>query len=231
MKQSASWIFGDIGRLFYPQLCAGCRNTLYEAEQGLCAACVAALPRTAFKRGSENPAARMFHGRVNFTEVHSFLYFHKAGITQRLLHQIKYRGGFALAYQMGQLFGHSVETRVLPDVLIPVPLHASRLRERGYNQSEALAQGMAVALHLEVNTNMITRTLAGRSQTKSGRLNRWNNVGTRFECRTALLSKELHIGLVDDVLTTGSTLESCARALEQVGYRNLSAFTLAYAEY
>ncbi|MBU6323873.1 MAG: ComF family protein [Bacteroidetes bacterium] len=231
MKQSASWIFGDIGRLFYPQLCAGCRSTLYEAEQGICAACVAALPRTAFKSGSENPAARMFHGRVKFMGVHSFLYFHKAGITQSLLHQIKYRGGVALAYQMGQLFGHTLEPRLLPDVLIPVPLHASRRRERGYNQSEALAQGMAAAWHLEVNTNIMSRTAASRSQTKSGRFNRWNNVGSRFECRNVVYPKEIHIGLVDDVLTTGSTLESCARALEQVGYRNLSAFTLAYAEY
>lgn len=231
MKQDASWIFSDIGRLFYPQLCAGCRNSLYEAEQGICAACVAALPKTIFKGGIENPAARMFHGRVNFIEVHSFLYFHKTGITQRLLHHIKYRGGIALAYQMGQLFGHTLETRELPDVLIPVPLHASRLRERGYNQSEALAQGMAAAWHLEVNTNILSRIAAGSSQTKSGRLNRWSNVGTRFTCRNPPYAKEIHIGLVDDVLTTGATLESCARVLEHAGYQNLSAFTLACAEY
>lgn len=231
MKRGTSWIFGDIGRLFYPQLCACCRNSLYEAEQGICTACVTTLPRTAFRCGIENPAARMFHGRVNFMEVHSFLYFHKAGITQRLLHQIKYRGGFTLAYQMGQLFGYTLETGVLPDVLLPVPLHASRLRERGYNQSEALAQGMAAALQLEVCTNMLSRSLAGRSQTKSGRFKRWSNVGSRFECRNVLYSTEIHIGLVDDVLTTGSTLESCARVLEHAGYRNLSAFTLAYTEY
>jgi predicted amidophosphoribosyltransferase len=122
-------------------------------------------------------------------------------------------------------------TKCSPELLIPVPLHASRLQQRGYNQSEAIARGMAAVLGKEVTTKLLIREGSGRGQTRASRLNRWSNVETKFNCLPADYAVNTHIGLIDDVLTTGATLEACHRALDKAGYRHISAFTLAYAEY
>lgn len=221
----------DVARLFYPELCAGCGEGLLEAETALCLACMGRLPRIGFGVNGVAAAARIFQGRVKFQAVYSYLYFHKSGLTQNLLHHIKYRDAASLAQRLGRQFGHALQGTALPDVLVPVPLHAARLRKRGYNQAELVARGMGTVLGLPVVSDLLWRRLAAQSQTKASRVLRWGNVSEGFACRSGILPRSLHIGLVDDVLTTGATLEACVLALSREGYTQFSACTLALAEY
>lgn len=221
----------DVARLFYPELCSGCGEGLLEAETALCLTCVSRLPRIDFGLHGVAAAARIFQGRVKFQGVYSYLYFHKSGLTQNLLHHIKYRDAASLAQRLGRQFGQALQGTALPDVLVPVPLHAARLRQRGYNQAALIARGMGSVLGLPVVSNLLWRKVAARSQTKASRVLRWGNVSEGFACRNVILDGNVHIGLVDDVLTTGATLESCVLALNRNGYTRFSAYTLALAEH
>lgn len=224
-------VLRDMARLFYPELCSGCGEGLLEAETSLCLACAGRLPRIGFGLNGVDAAARIFQGRVKFRAVYSYLYFHKSGLTQNLLHHIKYREAAMLAQLLGRQFGHALRGSALPDVLVPVPLHAARLRQRGYNQAELIARGMGSVLGLPVVTDLLWRKVAAQSQTKASRVLRWGNVSEGFACRSGILPCNLHIGLVDDVLTTGATLEACVLALSREGYAQFSGYTLALAEY
>jgi len=230
--EAKGWrMLSDVARLFYPVLCPGCGVDLLEAETYLCVSCMSSLPRTDFGALGSPAAARIFQGRVKFRSVYSYLYFRKNGLTQKLLHHIKYRGAERLANRLGMQFGAELEAYACPDILVPVPLHASRLRKRGYNQAEAIAKGMGSVLCLPVISDLLWRTGAAQSQTKASRILRWGNVSEGFLCRSGTMDRKVHIGLVDDVLTTGATLEACVLALRREGYEHFSAYTLALAEH
>ncbi|MBN2812805.1 MAG: ComF family protein [Bacteroidales bacterium] len=194
--------------------------------------CLATLPRTAFHHISDNEVARIFWGRIPLANATSFIYFSKNSEYKNLLHAIKYKGQYHAAIEMGRLFG--LELRDTPfataDLIHPVPLHKRKLKQRGYNQSEYFAQGLSAALNIPVHSSLVKRIAETPTQTRKARYERWENVKNAFTITNAEPLANKHVLLVDDVITTGATIEACAEALLSVSGLTLSVASLAYAK-
>ncbi len=201
-------------------------------EKVLCLSCLAALPRTAFHHISDNEVARIFWGRVPLANATSFIYFSKDSEYRNLLHAMKYKGQYNAAIEMGRLFG--LELRNTPfataDIIHPVPLHHRKLKKRGYNQSEYIARGLSAALNIPVHSSLVKRIAETPTQTRKARYERWENVRNAFKIIDADSLADKHVLLVDDVITTGATIEACAQALLSVSGLTLSVASLAYAK-
>ncbi|MBC7390997.1 MAG: ComF family protein [Opitutaceae bacterium] len=175
---------------------------------------------------------RKLAGRVKISSAYSFLKFNKSGMVQKILHEVKYNNNPDLGFFVGQQFGNYLikENIALPkDGLIPVPLHPQRQKERGYNQAEVIANGLAENSGLEVHTNLLSRIKESLTQTKKGRTARLDNMLECFALSTKTDLKGMHFGLVDDVITTGATLEACCLCLEKAGVGEISIFSIANA--
>lgn len=219
----------SLADLFYPRLCLGCCRNLHRHESHLCWQCLHRLPRTLYHQQADNPLERLFWGRTQVKAATSFLFFTKNGLTQNLLHQLKYSGQKEVGVRLGELVGAEIKNEARftdANAIIPVPLHPKKLQQRGYNQSALLAYGMSNRMKVPVEEKWLQRQLHTDSQTRKGRYERWENVSEAFVCAApqAVLGKTLL--LVDDVLTTGATLEACAKPLQQAGATILIA-TLA----
>jgi ComF family protein len=217
--------------LAFPHLCAGCGNSLSSAADLLCIRCIADLPLTGFHRHADNPVEKVFWGRLPLAGATAHCYFTRDSLMQTLMHEFKYRGhrelGFFLGRQMGQHIATSGRFRGV-DALVPLPLFASRERRRGYNQAFVLCQGMAEAMKIPVLKDAVRRSTSTETQTKKSRVERWRNMEGRFElCGEGLEGK--HLLLVDDVITTGATLEACGRELLTVKDLQLSVAALCYS--
>jgi len=225
-------LFDDLISLFYPRLCAGCNTPLVKGEEVLCLNCLADLPRTNFHLYTDNPVFQIFIGRVNITQATSFCYFDKGGHMQHLLHQLKYKGNRAVGHKMGMLFGHALnQTETFRDIdaIIPVPLHPKKERKRGYNQSTEICKGLSEAMNRPVITGNLVRNVHTASQTHKGRFERWENVSGIFNVKNGDLFSKKHLLLVDDVVTTGATLEACCQSLFKIPGVKVSIATLANA--
>ncbi|MDP1726114.1 MAG: phosphoribosyltransferase family protein [Bacteroidota bacterium] len=225
-------MFQSLLHLFYPNLCVTCNKSLVGAEKHICLGCRLKLPETNFHLEIENKVEKTFWGRIPVERAFAFLYFNKAGLTQQLLHQLKYKGNEELADFLGVIYGErllkTVENHKI-DAIVAVPLHSSKQRKRGYNQSLAFANGLAKTLKLENYSNVIVRKKATETQTKKTRLERWQNVNSIFEVLEPERLKNKHLLLVDDVITTGATLESCAKAIQYQSNCLVSIASIAYA--
>lgn len=234
--------------LLFPELCIGCKQVLVYQENHLCTICLYNLPKTNFHLDPNNLAAKQLMGRIPVSNISSFLYFSHGSIVQRIIHNIKYANGFTAAEWLGELYGQHLANSTafcneLSDplkkppifsdcqVIVAVPLHKRRLRSRGYNQSDYLAAGLSKSLGIEVSLNNLIRVVNNESQTKSTtRLERFENIEGVFQVNQPQLLENKHILLVDDVLTTGATLEACAIALLQVPNVKVSIATLAFVK-
>lgn len=220
--------------LFFPNACAGCNQPLSIGEEVLCIRCLSKLPLTWFHLAEENPVAKLFVGRIPVEAATACYFFHKDAILQNIIHQFKYqnRGDIAryMGRRMGTLLGASPFCSTI-EGLVPVPLYYMKEKKRGYNQAKLLCEGMAEVLHLPVYANLVKRVHATESQTHKSRIDRWQNVRTAFltEKKTAVQNK--HLLLVDDVMTTGATLEACGQRLLQIPGVKISIATLAVASY
>ena len=226
------WL-NDFLNLFFPNICQACGRALFNDEKIICLSCNYKLPRTNFHYFQNNPVSRIFWGRVKLTSATSFLFFNKGGHVQKLMHQFKYKGKYETAKILGIQMGTEIKQSNLfsdIDIIIPVPLHERKLKKRGYNQSEMIAHGMASAMEATVETDILIRTHFTETQTKKSRYNRWENVKGKFEVRKESKLYNKHILLVDDVLTTGATLEACAQHLVNIPNTKISVATLAYAQ-
>ena len=177
-----------------------------------------------------NPVEKTLRGRIRFRAAASLLYFTPSSLTQHLVHQIKYRGSRDLARYLGQLTALSLcsSGRFADiDAVVPLPLHRSREEERGYNQAELIAEGMAQIMQLPLLSDALAREKATRTQTHQTREERWANVNGRFRIRGSGLAG--HILLVDDVITTGATLDACGSLVNSIPGTTLSIATLAFA--
>lgn len=215
--------------IVYPHCCAACGEVLYYNENILCLKCYIDLPRTGFHAIPDNEVARIFWGRIPVKNATSFIYFSRDSRYRQILHELKYRGRQQVGLEMGKLFGIELRNTsfIEADLIHPVPLHASKLRKRGYNQSELIARGMSHIMQIPVRSGLIIRENATGTQTKKSRYERWENVRDTFRVPDPEPLINKHVLLVDDVITTGATIEACAEALLAIPGVTLSISSLA----
>ncbi len=218
-------------RLFYPVNCASCGEALVDRESHICTICQVSLPLTGYHQDSFNPLNDLLKLRLRVDFISSFLLYDQGLSTQNILHAIKYKGNKLLASHLGELYGndirHSFDHPL--DYIIPVPLHRRKQRERGYNQSEFWGMGLSKSLSTPLNIHSLSRIQYTSTQTKKSRTDRVKNVENAFRIHSPDQLKGKSILLVDDVITTGATLEACGIALWMAGIRSLNIATIAYA--
>jgi ComF family protein len=216
----------------FPHICDGCGSDLLNIQSNLCIRCVSSLPETNFEMHSNNPVEKVFWGRLPVASASAHLYFTKESLVQRLMHLLKYRGNQEIGLQLGRIMGNGLKSSNRfhqIDVLIPLPLFPSKERKRGYNQAKVLCDGIAEVLGLPVLSTVITRPQHTETQTKKGRIERWKNIEGKFHLCEPSLIRHKHLLLVDDVITTGATLEACGNELLTAGNIKLSIATLCVA--
>lgn len=219
-------------QLFYPHQCAGCGSDTLEQEQILCSTCTVALPETGFADLPGNPVEKIFYGRISLMAAHSQYYFAAGSLIQRLVHQLKYQNGIAQGMLLGKLTAYSMQDSgrfTSLDAIIPLPLYPDKEKLRGYNQAMVIAEGMAEVLHIPVLDGVLIRQRYTETQTKKQRTSRWENVRNSFAVADPSQVKNRHCLLVDDVVTTGATLEAAGAILLQEENVQLSLATLMYA--
>ncbi len=226
-----STFFDGLLHLFFPQTCIGCGNDIIMRDELLCTGCTDNLPLTNFHLYSGNPLEKVFTGRLRLHAAAALMYFSKQSVIQHLLHALKYKGnreiGLHLGRMMGQLLNESPRFQDL-FALIPLPLHPSRLKRRGYNQAEVICTGLAEQLKIPVISTAVKRIAKTSTQTHKGRMERWENMEGRFAVVDEAVIRHKHVLLVDDVITTGATLESCGSELLKVPGLQLSIASIAY---
>lgn len=218
--------------LFYPTLCLICEEQLVRGEEFICSACRVALPKTHFHLQADNPVEELFWGRCRVERATAFLTFLKEGSAQVLLHQLKYRGKKELGRDLGYWFGSYLlesDFAACIDALLPLPLHPRKERQRGFNQAEWIARGLAECLQLPMENQLLSRVKNTATQTHRSRYDRWLNVEDAFQVTYPEAARDRHFLLVDDVITTGATLESAVHTLNQIPGCRISIATLAYA--
>jgi len=218
--------------LLYPNLCASCQEFLLKNENVICFNCMVDIPRTFYYQDMENPIAKLFWGKIKLEFALSAFTFVKKGKVQRLMHELKYKGNTKVGELMGIELGKEIDKVEIADkvdLVIPVPLHKKKLKQRGYNQSAFIAIGVAKVLACELNTTLLKRVELSESQTKKSKYERWENVVSAFMLTDANQYKGKHILLIDDVVTTGATLEACCKKLKEIKGVKLSVGTLASA--
>ncbi len=217
--------------LLFPHLCAGCGTAIYHNDSEICFRCMANLPYTHFEKITGNPVEKKFWGRLKLQAATAQFYFANQSLIQQLLHQFKYKNNKNLGKQLGRLMGASLlqGDRFTPDALVPLPLFPSKERKRGFNQAAILCQGIAEEMSIPVIDTAIVRIKHTDSQTKKGRIERWQNVEGKFMVSHPEQLQHKHILLVDDVVTTGATLEACGMSLLALENVLLSIATLCLA--
>jgi ComF family protein len=218
--------------LFYPHVCENCGHDLTGTEEVLCISCMRKMPVTSFQLTANNPVEKIFWGRMPVQHAMAGYYFARDSCLQQLIHQFKYKGRKDIAVYLGRQLGLQLKQSNWwqnISLIIPVPLNKTKLRHRGYNQAAMLAKGIADILGCKVVEDGLTRKAHAVTQTHKTRLERWENVAEAFQLNDQKKVKNSHVLLVDDVLTTGATLEACGHALLDTGDAELSICSLAYA--
>ncbi len=226
-------IIDNIIHLLFPQLCNGCGSDLLTGKHLLCAKCFEEMYTTRFAELADNPVEKMFWGRLQVHAAMGTYYFSKNALLQKIIHQFKYKNNRALGVYCGELMGSILAASnryALPDALVPLPLFHDREIKRGYNQSALLCEGIATVLKVPIIQNAVKRIRQTDTQTHKTRMERWQNVEGVFLATGHQQLKGKHILLIDDVVTTGATIEACGNAiLEDVQNINISVATLAVA--
>jgi len=223
----------DVIGLLFPNLCNACGLHLFGGEKVICLHCLHDLPYTDFHLHQDNLVAKQLWGRLPFEAAMAMLYFKKGTKTQQLIHNLKYNGKTAVGVTLGNLLANKLkESAYYQDIdyIIPVPLHQKKERQRGYNQSSYIADGIAERMDVPVNKNQLIRRKVTDTQTKKSRYSRYENMLTVFEVMNPVIVKNKHILLIDDVITTGSTIEACGNSLLKCGVNKLSIASIAFAQ-
>ncbi len=224
----------DVLEILYPSLCVTCGERLNSQEAYVCMQCWLDLPVNRFTDDSNNKVAQLFWGRVRIEHAASYFQYRKGSRYQELIHFIKYKGLKELGYETGKRFGNELaesDNFKFVDLIVPVPLHKLKLRKRRYNQSEWIAMGIAAVLKKPIITGNLFRQIHTPTQTRKSRYERWMNVDGIFGINLPAEFEGKHILLIDDVVTTGSTLEACACELLKIKGVKVSIATLAFAEF
>jgi len=233
MRNFIKTYFEGIIAVMYPHTCLSCGQPLVKGEEYACSECMYQVRRTDYHLQKENPVAQLFYGRIDLVFATSYFGFDKGGIFQKLIHQLKYQNQKEVGEMLGQHMGMGLKNSpFLPavDAIIPVPLHKKKAKKRGYNQSEHIAIGLASVMKTKVDTSTLLRISYSGSQTKLSREKRWDNVAESFALSDKETLKGQHVLLVDDVLTTGATIEACYQVLSETEDIKISVATLARAQ-
>lgn len=216
--------------LFYPHLCMGCGNDILDRESFLCFTCFQNLPHTNFAAFEGNPVEKIFFGRIPVEAAMCEFYFSKHSSIQNLIHEFKYKGNRQVAKFLGNLIGKSLTASTRFEgitAIVPLPLYREREKKRGYNQAELLSDGIAEVYNAPVMSRSVIRIKNTESQTQKKRVQRWENVVGGFAVVDESMLSGKHVLLVDDVITTGATMEACAQAILQVPRVKVSIALLA----
>lgn len=218
--------------LVYPKLCEACNKALIAQEDVLCIACSSNIALTNYPDIANNETALRFAGRITFKYATSFAYFTEGGLLQILLHQLKYKNNIAIGLFLGRRFAQVLKKTSwvsAVDVIVPVPLHKTKLDKRGFNQSEIIAAAMAEILNVDIDVHTLVRIIDTESQTHKSRAQRAENMKNVFALKDYEMLKGKHVLLLDDVLTTGATIESCVTTLQEIEGLTISIATVGVA--
>lgn len=224
--------FSDLINFFYPEVCAACNNALFKGEKTICTPCLFHLPKTNFHQLEGNAVEKQFWGKVRVHSATALYYFNKGERVQHLVHRLKYHGEKEVGVLTGRILGTDLlnsERFSTIDAIVPVPLHANKLRARGFNQSDFFGMGLSEAMKAPFYSDFLVRQKATSTQTRKSRFSRFENVNRVFVINPAINKAPTHVLLVDDVITTGSTLAACAETLSEVPGLKVSIATIAYA--
>lgn len=219
--------------LFFPKLCLGCNSLLLYNEQTICSACNHSLPHTNHHLLKTNETTTKFYGIIPLEFSAAMLYFHKKGIVQNLIHNLKYKNHQEIGTLLGSWYAKDLEAiskvKMFSEI-IPVPLHKKRLEERGYNQVTTFCEALSNELQIPYNTTLLLRNRYSKTQTKKDKENRKEISNALFDVTYTDADHNKHFLLVDDVMTTGATLEACAKALLKIPNSKVSIVTIAYTQ-
>jgi len=227
-------LWADFLDLIYPRTCAACGNTLYQHEEVICSSCLVHLPKTFFHKDANNPLLSLFWGKIPIEMVSSFYFYNKGNKVQNLIHQLKYKKRPEIGVYLGKRYGNYLKKSPCfssINVIIPVPLHQSKKIKRGYNQAEMIVQGLSSSMDIPYDSTSFIRSMATETQTRKSKQERWENVKNKFKVVEPEELKNKHILLVDDVITTGSTMEACAQVLLEEEGVKVSMVSIAAAHY
>jgi ComF family protein len=223
----------DFFYLFYPKSCATCENKLVTNENILCTYCRHDLPLIGYTDYRKNKVTEIFYGRVPIEKGMSFLFFRKKGKGKALIHQLKYKGNEEVGSFIGNWFGEILsESKEFDgvDYIIPVPLHKNKLKKRGYNQVTKFGETLSVILNIPYKEKLLIRASSTKTQTLKQRFDRFKNIDTQFLLTDTCCCKDKHVLLIDDVITTGATLEACSKELLKIKGIKISIATMAFTE-
>ncbi len=226
-------ILNSFINLLFPNMCVACGESLIKGEHFVCLKCLNEIPKTNYHLQKENPVEQRFWGKVPIENATSYFFFQKGSKFQHLLHELKYKnnkeiGAFLGKYSTAELINDSFLQKI--DLIVPVPLHRKREAKRGYNQSEWICKGISEIMQKPMSARNLIRTQQNTTQTKKSVFERYENTQGIFEVKNTAEFADKHILLVDDVLTTGSTIEACIQELQKVENLKVSVFTLAVAQ-
>jgi len=205
----------DFFNLIFPNLCCGCNGVLLNGEDAICMECTVSLPKTNYALEKNNKLNKLFWGRTSIEMATSLYFFNKKSKLQNLLHQLKYNGEKKIGLVLGNLLANDLISSPHYkniDYIVPVPLHKNKLKKRKYNQSEFIARGVGEKMQVPVSTNILYRKLDSETQTAKKKYERWENVEEAFELNSNEFGNK-NILLIDDVITTGATIEACTSVL------------------
>jgi len=223
-------MFENLINVLFPKVCLGCNAFLLSKENVICTICRHEIPLTNHFLNPENEAFKKFYGKVAVEFVSTLVYFHKKGIVQEMIHSLKYRGHEEVGTLFGEWQAEDLKTLAISktfDEIIPVPLHKKRLRERGYNQVSTFGLALSENLNIPYNTQLLTRVVYSKTQVKKNLLGRTEHVENIFEVCYTEKDHNKHYVLIDDVITTGTTLEACSKALMKIPGARISIICMA----
>ena len=230
--QLAREIFSDFVDMVFPVFCLACSDPVVKGEKMICTACAVNLPYTDYHLRHDNALSMRFWGKIPIEYALAYLTFTPKGRVQQILHKFKYKGAKELGLLLGNWYGASLQNAGLSDkfdLSVPVPLHKAKMRLRGYNQADVFGAGLSQTLGIEHSGDALKRNVFTQTQTNKARLQRWENVEQVFAVQDSQQVAGKRILLVDDVITTGSTLEACAKVLYAAGAQKVSIAALAAA--
>jgi ComF family protein len=227
-----SELIGDFVSLIFPNYCLACGRSLIKGEKLICTGCILQMPQTNYHLDGDNPLKNRLSSRLPLNYAMALFKFSKSGRVQSILHALKYRNEPKLGIMLGNVYGDRLVDAGLSgafELVIPVPLHKSRIRKRGYNQSAKFAEGLSQKLGIPFSDDLLERKMKTDTQTRKSKLRRWQNVSEVFRVKDVSALQNKRVLLVDDVVTTGATLEACGNLLIDAGCASLSIACIAEA--